>query len=212
MTNLFWGMKMLIAFVFVFSSQVLAATSIQGTVTFLAKPPLVGIVYLPTKEQLKNSPSVDQIGKQFTEKMLVIPSNSSIKFKNSDDVDHNVFANDRKQNAKFDIGLMSPGDERNIMIDWKENSIVRVGCKIHPKMRTYLATLNTPYFRVLEFDKNRQKYRFEIENIPDGATTVILNIPKYTLVKIDISQGKSWEVPILKKGNVRGSIEVKKVS
>ena len=144
--------------------------------------------------------------------MVVVPVGQSVKFKNSDAVDHNVFANDRKQNAKFDVGLMNPGGEKDITVDWQENTIVRVGCKIHPKMRTYIATVNTPYYQVLEFSKNSNEYNFKIDNVPENATSVILHIPKYDLIELDFSEDKAWELPIVKKGKTRGTLKVRKVS
>lgn len=177
-----------------------------------AKPPLAGLVYIPSNEQLKSAPLVDQLDKNFTRKMVVVPVGQSVKFKNSDAVDHNVFANDRKQNAKFDVGLMNPGGEKDITVDWQENTIVRVGCKIHPKMRTYIATVNTPYYQVLEFSKNSNEYNFKIDNVPENATSVILHIPKYDLIELDFSEDKAWELPIVKKGKTRGTLKVRKVS
>ena len=141
------------------------AVSIHGTITFIKKPPLVGIAYVPAEQSSIADAEIDQLDKQFTSKMVVIKPGDSVTFKNSDNVEHNVFANDVAQSAKFDVGLMPPGEEKQIVVDWKENSIVRVGCKIHPKMRTYLASIDTPYHKIIEFENGKQQYSFTINNI-----------------------------------------------
>jgi plastocyanin len=192
-----------------YSSSTLA-TNISGTITFIKKPPLVGIAYIPSESTNENTTEIDQLNKQFTTKMAVIKPGHSVTFKNSDNVDHNVFANDKNQSAKFDVGLMAPGGEKQIKVDWKENSIVRVGCKIHPKMRTYLASIDTHYYEIIEFEKDKKEYSFTINNIPEDATTLMFNIPKYDVVTLDLTTGTSWSTDITKKGKLRGLISINK--
>ncbi|MCL1144184.1 hypothetical protein [Shewanella gaetbuli] len=186
------------------------ATTIKGTITFVKKPPLVGIAYIPIADisPTQETVVIDQIDKQFTTNMAVISSGGEVTFKNSDNVEHNVFANDAKQSAKFDVGLMQPGGEKKIKVDWQQNSIVRVGCKIHPKMRTYLSTINTPFHRIIEFEKGQQQYQFSLNQIPDNADIFSFKIPKYDAVNIDLLTGSSWEVDITKNGKIRGHITI----
>ena len=195
----------------VFISHATDATEIKGTISFLKKPPLVGIAYIPSQAENDRMAEIDQVDKQFTSKMAVVKPGQSVTFKNSDDVDHNVFANDPKQMAKFDVGLMQPGGEKEITVDWEEESIVRVGCKIHPKMRTYLTALNTPFFKVIEFTKGTSEYTFNLEQVPADAAKLIFRIPKYDPIEIDLTQGNSWQLDITKKGKTRGAITVSKI-
>ncbi|MCL1067945.1 hypothetical protein L2735_14210 [Shewanella olleyana] len=169
---------------------------------------MVGIAYVPSQTVSEFSPEIDQLDKQFTTKMAVVNSGNKVIFKNSDNVEHNVFANDLSQSAKFDVGLMTPGGKKEITVDWQDNSIVRVGCKIHPKMRTYLASINTPFHKIIEFSKDTQEYTFVINNIPDDAKQVLFAIPKYDLITLDISSGSDWSSDITKKGKVRGQITI----
>lgn len=191
-------------------SSIAIAQSISGTITFIKKPPMVGIAYIPSTTSNTIPAEIDQLDKQFTTKMAVIKPGDSVTFKNSDNVEHNVFANDVKESAKFDVGLMPPGGEKQIRVDWKENSIVRVGCKIHPKMRTYLASIDTPYHKIIEFQKGKQEYKFTINNIPKDSKALFFNIPKYDVVALDLSVGTSWTMDITKKGKVRGHITIEK--
>ncbi|WP_153916184.1 plastocyanin/azurin family copper-binding protein [Shewanella sp. TC10] len=186
------------------------AVSIHGTVTFIKKPPLVGIAYVPAEQSSIADAEIDQLDKQFTSKMVVIKPGDSVTFKNSDNVEHNVFANDVAQSAKFDVGLMPPGEEKQIVVDWKENSIVRVGCKIHPKMRTYLASIDTPYHKIIEFENGKQQYSFTINNIPEGSEVLYFKVPKYDVVAIDITDSTSWTMDITKKNKIRGHVTIDK--
>lgn len=186
------------------------AESIHGSITFIKKPPLVGIAYIPFENENVPIVEIDQLDKQFTSKMAVIKSGEYITFKNSDIVEHNVYANDFKQSAKFDVGLMPPNGEKKVLIDWKEDIIVRVGCKIHPKMRTYLASIDTPYHKIIEFQKGAKEYTFTINNIPKYSQTLFFNIPKYDVVVLDLTVGTSWAMDITKKGKIRGHIKINK--
>ena len=198
------------AFLLVLANGPAFAGDLSGTISFKKKPPLVALAYLPVQDKNVNTAVIDQKNKQFKTKMAVVKSGGTVVFKNSDEVEHNVFANDKKLSAKFDVGLMQPGGEKNIQIDWQENSIVRVGCKIHPKMRTYLAAVDTSYYQVLEFNKKEKTYDFQIADIPNDASTFKFSIPKYDEVTIDISKGSSWTVDITKKGKVRGQLTISK--
>jgi plastocyanin len=203
-----------------FSSAIIIATlgqssytlakSISGTISFIKKPPLVGIAYIPSEDSYTSKSAIDQLNKQFTAKMVVAKPGDSVTFRNSDNVDHNVFANDIKQSAKFDVGLMYPGGEKQVLVNWQENSIVRVGCKIHPKMRTYLASINTPHYEIIEFQKDKKTYTFTIANVPESANTLLFDIPKYDTVTIDLSTDSSWTAKITKNDKLRGNITINK--
>jgi plastocyanin len=203
-----------------FSSAIIIATlsqssyslakSISGTISFIKKPPLVGIAYIPSEDSYTSKSEIDQLNKQFTAKMVVAKPGDSVTFRNSDNVDHNVFANDIKQSAKFDVGLMYPGGEKQVLVNWQENSIVRVGCKIHPKMRTYLASIDTPHYEIIEFQKDKKTYTFTIANVPESANTLLFDIPKYDKVTIDLSTDSSWTAKITKNGKLRGNITINK--
>ncbi|MBQ4889075.1 hypothetical protein J8L86_04400 [Shewanella sp. MMG014] len=184
------------------------AAEITGTISFIKKPPMVGIVYVPSSQSDQYAPVIDQVDKQFTSKMAVVNAGNLVTFKNSDDVEHNVFANDTSQSAKFDVGLMSPGGEKKIKVDWDKNSIVRVGCKIHPKMRTYLAAIDTPFHQILEFQKGTQEYTFSIKNVPADSNKVVFSIPKYDLLTVELTSGSIWTAEITKKGKVRGLLTI----
>lgn len=183
-----------------------AGEHLSGKITFNTSPPMAAVIYVPGKTPEKFIPEIDQIDKQFTKKMVVASPQSQIIFKNSDQVEHNIFANDPTHGAKFDVGLMESGGEKAVPIDWEAESIVRIGCKIHPRMRAYIATVNASYHKIVEFDSKQSEYPVDLQDIPVDAEKVIVQIPKYDQVEFDIGSGNSWSIPITKNGRQRGEI------
>lgn len=179
---------------------------VTASVDFDKRPPRVGVLYVPADRHELPPAEIDQIDKTFTQSLVVAAPGGSVTFKNSDDVNHNVFANDIKNGASFDIGLMSPGGETSIPVNWKEQSVIRVGCKIHPKMRTYIATFPAAFYRVVEFRPDQKNYAIDLSDLPDNAEHVILRIPNYEQVVIDLNDKRSWSKQIVKKGKPRGQI------
>lgn len=75
--------------------------------------------------------TVDQIGKQFSVKKLVIKAGDSVNFVNSDTVQHNVFSlSDIKS---FDLGTYPKGESKTVKFD--KPGVVEVECSIHPDMQ-----------------------------------------------------------------------------
>ncbi|PCJ44997.1 MAG: hypothetical protein COA99_06005 [Moraxellaceae bacterium] len=189
------------------------ADTVKGEIIFDKKASFSGVVYMTGKET-KTSPSpsnqsfVDQKDKRFTKKMVVTHTGSTIMFKNSDAIDHNIFANDPGTGIKFDVGLMSPAQEKSITFDWEENSLVRFGCKIHPKMKSYIFASPTEYFQVLEFEKKVKTYPFVLENVPANLLSLSLKIPKYEEFMIDLKNGESKQVDVMRKGKKKATMNV----
>jgi plastocyanin len=195
-------------------SSVANATEItlNGSISFSGNPPLAALIYVPGKPSQTQSPKIDQVGKQFTESIVVSTPGAEVLFKNSDVVEHNVFANDAKHNAKFDVGLMLSGGEKYIPVNWDAGSMIRVGCKIHPRMRTYIATVNASFNRVINFSNAQKTFPLNLAGIPAGSQKLIIQIPKYDEIKLDLSKADSWTVAITKNGKQRGEITLKKGS
>lgn len=174
---------------------------------FDKRPPKVALIYIPAETGDKTNAEVDQLNKQFTTKMVVASPGSAVSFKNSDTVDHNIFASDASVGAQFDVGLMAPGGERDVDIDWSEDSIVRVGCKIHPKMRTYIAAVKSRYEKVVEFSPAEKEFSVTLGNLPADANKIVIRIPKYDTIEIDISAATNNTLhPVTKRGKDRGGV------
>ena len=185
---------------------VTAADQFTGQISFSSRPAVVAVLYVPGPGAQAQTPVVDQVDKQFAESLVVVAPGESVEFKNSDAVDHNIFANDIRKNARFDVGLMPPGGQQAIPADWNENTLVRVGCKIHPKMRMYIASLEARYHKVVEFDSRTREYPLSLAGVPADAETLVVRIPKYDVVELDLRGASAWTVPLTKGGKPRGEI------
>ncbi|OUS29770.1 hypothetical protein A9Q99_08040 [Gammaproteobacteria bacterium 45_16_T64] len=193
-------------------SQVTVADTITGELTFVKKASFAGVVYMESVDGVEASSiegaSVDQVDKMFTKKIVVAGKGGDISFRNSDSIDHNIFSNDSDSGVKFDVGLMTPAGQKSVDVTWDENLLVRYGCKIHPKMKSYIFTSPTPYFQVLEFEKKVPRYTFVLGDVPSGLTRVSLTIPKYDTVTIELSVGESKQADVIRKGKKKAVLQV----
>ena len=206
MPKLIWIM---VSALWTLSASILPAHAgeIVGEINFLKKAPTTGIVYLPAADKAPSTAEfIDQKDKQFTRNAFVAVPGQSLKIKNSDSLDHNIFANDIKIQVFFDVGLMSPGQDAKVDIAWDSEALIRIGCKIHPKMRSYVATVNSAHYQVLPFEKGNKQYPLSISGIPDSLTKVAVLLPRYDKVEVDLAVGETKTVDLMKKGKLRGSV------
>jgi len=187
------------------------AGELKGTISFEGRPPFAALLYAVNGQQSQASALIDQKDREFTQRMVVSGVGREIAFQNSDDVDHNIYANDIKNKASFDVGLMPPGSSSKVTADWNENVLVRIGCKIHPKMRSYIATVNSKHYQVLEFNKNAKTFAVAIAQLPDDASTFKLMLPKYDTLEVSLAIGESKTVTITKKGRARGTMTLQRL-
>jgi plastocyanin len=74
---------------------------------------------------------VNQKGKAFTLKRLVVQAGDSVKFVNDDPFNHNVFSlSDVKS---FDLGSYGQGLAKSVLMD--QAGAVEVECAVHPDMK-----------------------------------------------------------------------------
>lgn len=200
--------RFIVAAALLFGSACVHADVINGKIEFVKKAPYTGLLYVPGSGQSVKSPMIDQKDKAFTTSIAVGSPNNTIKFKNSDTFDHNIYANDRKQKVKFDVGLMTPGNATELKMEWPEETLVRIGCKIHPKMRGYVANVSSDHFHAFEFKKKVKSYDFKIEQVPGDKNQLILLMPKYPKQTIDIKKGESKTIDIQRKGKTKATLTI----
>lgn len=203
MEKLFTSISLLLCY-----SPFVFADTITAELAFTKRPPFAGVIYLIDSKTSSTQITIDQKGKQFTKKLQVGSSGQQIKFNNSDEVEHNIFTNETRYSANFDVGLMAPGATSEVELNWQENSIVRIGCKIHPKMRAYIANILSNYYQVLDFEKKKKNYQIQINDVPKTLTTMNLLMPGYKSMEFELQPGESKEVPISKKGKQRGTLKL----
>lgn len=190
------------------TSGMATADVISGKLEFIKKPPFTGILYVPGSGNTAKSPAIDQKDKAFTTKIAVGSPDNIMQFSNSDTFDHNIYANDSKQKVKFDVGLMTPGNATKLKMVWPAESLVRIGCKIHPKMRSYVANINSDHFHSFAFEKKVKNYDFKIEQVPEDKNKLILMMPKYGKINIELKQGETKTIEIKRKKKVKGSLTI----
>jgi len=182
--------------------------TITAELIFTKRPPFSGVLYVSDDKNNLSTITVDQKDTQFTKKLQVSALGQNITFNNSDEVDHNIFANNTKINAVFDVGLMTPGSTANIELNWKQNSLARIGCKIHPKMRAYIANITSNYYQVLPFEKKVKIYQVTINDVPSNLTSLNLLMPGYKIMQFQLQSGESKELAVSKKGKQRGTLKL----
>ena len=185
----------------------LHAGTIVAKIHFNKRPPSAGLVFINDGGATK-SVTVDQKNKRFVQKLYVFPKKHNMHFKNSDDIDHNIFANSHKTGIKFDIGLLPPGQKSTIdNSQWGDKVMLRVGCKIHPKMKTYISTIASSQYQVVEFSKKTKDYQVSLTSLA-GKQPFALRMPGYQPIEFNLNPGESKTVDLIKKSKVKGHINV----
>ncbi len=182
------------------------ADVISGEISFIKRAPFSGVLFVKQDKAAQVTATMDQLDKAFTKKAVVGSPGSAIIFKNGDSFDHNIFANDLDKKISFDVGLMPSGQTSELTIDWQKNTMVRIGCKIHPKMRAYIANVNSDLYQVFEFQKKVKQYSVNIEDVPGSSKQLAFMIPKYDTIELSLAPGESKTVDIIKKGKVKGTL------
>jgi hypothetical protein len=186
------------------------AGSLSGEFKFEKSPPSVALLYFTEDHSLSKSasPTVDQKDKKFVQKMMVGAGGSKIHFNNSDSVDHNIYANDSKVGVSFDAGLVPPGQHSETDLSWKEDEVVKIGCKIHPKMQAYIANISSAYYKVVEFSAAEAAPTFTLDKVPEKYSKIRIWFPKQDPIDAEIKKGETKTLNITEKGQPAGSVKL----
>ena len=115
-------------------------------------------------------PVMDQKGLLFQPHILAVQVGTTVDFLNSDKVAHNVFWSSVMQGSKKlpgkNLGTWPTGEKRPYKFD--EPGVAALLCNVHPDMAGYIVVSPTPYFA-----KTDKSGAYKIENVPDGAYTVV---------------------------------------
>jgi plastocyanin len=201
-------MKLLSSIMLLAASTSAMAGNLTGSIIFDKKPAFAGVLYVADGKSGPAKTSIDQMDKEFTSKLAVIGTGGTLEFSNSDSFQHNIFANDKSTGIKFDVGLMETGQKTEIKADWKDDTVTRVGCKIHPKMRTYVANIQSSAYQVFDFEKGANEYAIKFSSKSDSNEFVLM-IPKYDELKFTLNPGEEKTLEITRKGKKKASITIK---
>lgn len=106
-------------------------------------------------------PVVDQKKLVFIPHVLPVLKGTTVDFKNSDDVKHNIFSSRKSPNV-FNLGTYSAGVVRSVAFD--KPGVVSLLCNVHSEMSAYVVVVETPYFALTD-----REGRFSIEGVPPGS-------------------------------------------
>jgi plastocyanin len=132
-------------------SPVYAAT-VRGTVTVGGRPAPESVVYLERVGEpppAKPGPPVlmDQRNLRFLPAVLPVRRGTVVEFRNSDDVQHNVFT-PSAAGGRFDLGTYNRGEVRTVTLDRPGELVIL--CNIHMEMEAHILVLRDPSFTVTD--------------------------------------------------------------
>lgn len=189
-------------------SSTVHAGTVEGVLTFEKRNPYVALAYF--SDAADGGPDVcgtlDQKDKAFSEMLVVGKTGCDIQFHNSDDTDHNIFANDLESGVGFDVGLIPPGGDASTVVNWNEGRLVRLGCKIHPKMVSYIANLPTKRYTIIEFESGDLETKFAVADVAAESVQFELVLEPLDQVSVTLKPGESVEVDVTYKGKVFGKL------
>jgi hypothetical protein len=108
---------------------------------------------------------LDQDGCDYHPHVLALLVGQPLKIRNSDDTLHNIHPRPQV-NAEFNLGQPRQGMESTKTFD-KPETMIPVGCDVHPWMRAYVNVFSHPFFAVTKDDGT-----FEIKGLPAGEYEV----------------------------------------
>lgn len=102
---------------------------------------------------------IDQLGMKFVPRVLPVLRGTTVAFRNSDPVRHNVFTPDAE---KYNLGTWPTGESRTHV--FAKSGVYRQLCNVHPEMEAFVIVLDNPYFAVTD-----EQGRFHLKNVPPGS-------------------------------------------
>lgn len=133
---------------------------------------------------------VDQKNLVFIPHVQPVLAGTAVEFKNSDNVNHNVFS--PAICKKFNLGTFNPGMHRTVKFD--EPCVVDLLCNVHSEMLAYIVVLDNPYFA-----KTDDNGKFTIKDVPAGTYEITAWSEKLQPAgnyKVTVTDGKTATVDI----------------
>ncbi len=131
---------------------------------------------------------MDQKGMKFIPRFLAVTSGDSVRFLNSDTVDHNVFSPDIDP---YNLGMIKPGAS-SMHVFTKTGGYTQL-CSIHPEMIAYVWVGQNPFSAVVDAQGN-----YSIKNVPAGTYTLSAWNPKLKTSdkSVTVKAGETTEIKV----------------
>ncbi len=159
------------------SARAQAAGSITGTVKVAGQTSSADVVvYLEQSPSLPKAPPapavMDQRNLKFVPHVLAVPVGTTVSFKNSDTVAHNVFSPDHE---KYNLGTFGPGlaKEHVFAKCAKFPCVYAQLCQIHPEMEGYVVVVPNSFVAT-----TNDAGQYTIQGVPPGQYQVAVWAPK----------------------------------
>lgn len=201
-------MNRLWLFGFLLAAGCVQADVLNITVSFKNSVPFTGIVYVPEEKVPDINAVLDQKDKQFSAPLVTVSPGGKLRLRNSDDFNHNIFADDKATGLAFDLGMIEPKGSFRLPVRWQADSMVRLGCKIHPTMKAYVANVHSRYYTMLPLSAATKTYEARIARVPADLTEVRALFPNVSMLSVKVAAGQSRTLPIAYNGNVVGEIKI----
>lgn len=136
---------------------------------------------------------VEQRGRQFAPRVLVVPVGSTVAFPNFDAVYHNVFS--RSETKPFDLGIYKGGQSRELVFD--KEGLVRIGCNLHANMSAFVVVADAPHYAITDeqggfFFRSLAPGKYRLRAYSDRRRT-----PHEQMVQVDAtSPGRAEAAPL----------------
>jgi plastocyanin len=116
----------------------------------------------PPKPQ--TTPFIDQVRLRFVPAVLAVSAGSTVEFRNSDPILHNVFSPEGP-GPGFDLGTYPRTESRSHTFTELGSHVIL--CHVHPEMYAYVIVVPTPYHAMVNEDGT-----FRIDGVPPGRYTL----------------------------------------
>jgi plastocyanin len=141
-------------------AQKLSGVVKGGGPTAIVLEPVPAKAFPPSSQ----TATMDQRGLKFSPTLLVVQQGTTVEFKNSDTVSHNIFWPNISGNKKLghNLGTAPSGQSQRFKLDTPGN--IPILCNIHPEMSGYIVVSPSPYFAQTDLTG-----AYSINNVPEGA-------------------------------------------
>ena len=144
---------------FAYSEKLSGVVKAGGTSAVVLEPVAAKPSPAPTQ-----TVTLDQRGLKFTPSLLVIQQGTTVEFRNSDTVSHNVFWPNISGNKKLghNLGTAPSGQMQRFKFENPGN--VPILCNIHPEMSANIVVSSSPYFAQTDATG-----AYSINDVPEGT-------------------------------------------
>ena len=110
------------------------------------------------------APQIDQKECVFIPRIVVVPVGGTVEFLNSDRLLHNIRSKNAKRNRAFN---RTQPRARTIPITFTKPEFIKIGCDLHPWMRSWVVVAEHPFYAVTDDDGG-----FKLPDVSPGRYTL----------------------------------------